>query len=94
MNLYFYMAVIISFFSLKFSDKNFEWFGLVLMFLWTALYYHYSSKFQNEDFFPLPDSGQVTGSVVKKSNLAKLKKSYQHPFELEDKSIYQGSIDE
>lgn len=82
MNLYFYMAVIISFFSLKFSDKNFEWFGIVLMLLWTALYYYYSSKFSSEEFIPLPDNTQATGTVIKKSNLIKLKSCYQHPFEL------------
>ena len=82
MNLYFYMAVIISFFSLKFSDKNFEWFGIVLILLWTSLYYYYSSKFSSEEFIPLPENTQATGTVIKKSNLIKLKSSYQHPFEL------------
>ena len=76
MNLYFYMAVIISFFSLKFSDKNFEKFGIALMLLWTALYYYYSSKFSSEEFIPLPENTQAPGTVIKKSNLIKLKSSY------------------
>jgi hypothetical protein len=87
-NLYFYMAVIISFFSLKFSDKNYEWFGLLIMFVWTGLYYVYSSKFSKEEFIPLPEGEENKKTVVKKSNLIKLKQSYQHPFEFEEKTVY------
>ena len=49
MNLYLYMLVLVSFFSLKFPDSFFWWMGMLLIILWSIFYYYISSKFMNEE---------------------------------------------
>ena len=49
-NLYFYMLVLVSFFSLKFPETFFWWLGIIMIVLWTVFYnYVYSRWFGDQD---------------------------------------------
>ena len=103
-NLYFYMFVLVSFFTLKFPSSFFWWLGFIFIVLWTVFYKVVKHRYFNEnedyqnvamqeiDLKSLLESEKSSEEKRKermyKTNIRKLMKSYQHPFEHEDKSIY------